>query len=88
MSVFVNMHLGRRHGSPDSNRIICTFEFVLLSCVSLLCICALAWVALAGTGPQISIEAILFVYTYLCIDIGHKMPIKIFVFVYLYLCIA
>ena len=33
MSVFVNMHLGRRHGSPDSNRIICTFEFVYLSCV-------------------------------------------------------
>ena len=65
-----------------------------LSCVFILCICASAWVALAGTGPQISIEAILFVYlcTYLCIDIGHigtgpKMPIKIFVFLYLCNCL-
>ena len=83
---------GRRHGSPFSNRIICTFEFVYLSCVSILCICASAWVALAGTGPQISIEAILFVY--LCIRIcasthcghrgtGPKMPIR-----YLMLCIS
>ena len=27
--------IGRRHGSPFSNRIICTFEYVYLSCVSM-----------------------------------------------------